>query len=127
MILYATLFPIFRLNVINVNLLEKPEWFSKLSPTGQVPFLKHGDFEALESLNLILYLESKHPYPQLKPSTPEQEAMDFTLITLFHAKVEEPFLRLMKNSEDAVKDFMAGMHWMEEELIKRGSFLFGGR
>jgi hypothetical protein len=35
-----------------------------------------------------------------------------------------------KGSEEeaaAVKEFLNGLMWMEEELIKRGAFLFGGR
>jgi glutathione S-transferase len=75
------------MNVININLKEKPQWFKKVSPLGKVPAVVHGDFVATESINLVNYLEAKHPYPKLAPATPEQAAMDGTTVAIFEANV----------------------------------------
>ncbi|HEY5719596.1 MAG TPA: glutathione S-transferase family protein, partial [Gammaproteobacteria bacterium] len=58
----------FELVAVDIN--QTPEWFLKLSPTGKVPLLRHGEDLVWESAAINEYLEERHPEPPLLPATP---------------------------------------------------------
>ena len=44
--------------MVNINLLQKPDWYFSKHPFGQVPSIQIGDFKAIESLVVVDYLVS---------------------------------------------------------------------
>jgi glutathione S-transferase len=54
---------------IDIDLENKPDWFSKISPTGRTPLLRVGDAVLFESAAIVEYLEDTTPHP-LHPSDP---------------------------------------------------------
>jgi len=54
---------------INVDLANKPDWFTAISPLGKVPLLKVGDRVIFESAVILEYLEETEANP-LHPSDP---------------------------------------------------------
>lgn len=56
-----------------VDLMNKPEWFKKISPLGKVPVLLDGDQPIFESAVIVEYLEDTQPNP-LHPADPLRRA-----------------------------------------------------
>ncbi len=54
---------------VNVDLANRPDWFSAISPLGKVPLLKVGGEVLFESAAILEYLEETQPNP-LHPSEP---------------------------------------------------------
>ncbi|HHH0459094.1 TPA: glutathione S-transferase family protein [Yersinia enterocolitica] len=56
---------------INIDLVDKPDWFLALSPTGKVPLLRvhQDDVEVVlfESIAICEYVEEAYPSPSLHP------------------------------------------------------------
>ena len=58
---------------IDVDLANKPDWFSRLSPLGRTPVLQVGDTAIFESAVILEYLEETEPKP-LHPADPLRRA-----------------------------------------------------
>jgi glutathione S-transferase len=58
---------------INVDLANKPDWFTAISPLGKVPLLKVGDAVIFESAVILEYLEETQGNP-LHPADPLKRA-----------------------------------------------------
>src|SRR5262245_31097411 len=58
---------------INVDLANKLDWFSAISPLGKVPLLKVGDAVIFESAVILEYLEETEANP-LHPADPLHRA-----------------------------------------------------
>jgi glutathione S-transferase len=48
---------------IDIDLANKPEWFSKISPLGKTPVLQVGESAIFESAVILEYLEETQPKP----------------------------------------------------------------
>ena len=109
---------------VNVTLKKKPEWYLKVNPLGQVPFLQYSDGRTLaESLIIAEYLDNLYPENKLQPSDPFINAQHKLLIERF-SKVISPFYRVMrKTDENAAKDMNDGLDFFEKAL---SSDFFGG-
>jgi glutathione S-transferase len=58
---------------IAVDLANKPDWFTAISPLGKTPVLKVGDSAIFESAVILEYLEETQPHP-LHPADPLRRA-----------------------------------------------------
>lgn len=58
---------------VNVDLSDKPEWFTAISPLGKVPLLRVGDDILFESAAIVEYIEETTPRP-LHPLNPIERA-----------------------------------------------------
>jgi glutathione S-transferase len=58
---------------IDIDLADKPAWFTKLSPLGKVPLLLLGGEVLFESAVIAEYLEETYP-PALHPAAPLEKA-----------------------------------------------------
>ncbi len=56
-----------------IDLMNKPDWFMKVSPLGKVPVLLDGDQPIFESAVILEYLEETQPKP-LHPADPLRRA-----------------------------------------------------
>jgi glutathione S-transferase len=59
----------------DVDLADRPAWFSALSPLGKVPLLRVGDAVIFESAVILEYLEDTQP-PALHPADPLARAVE---------------------------------------------------
>ncbi len=86
-------------DVTYINLLDKPDWFLKISPHGKVPVLVVGDEPLYESNAIAEFLEEMVP-PRLHPEDPVKRARnrawtDFTpdfakaLMGIYYTKTPE--------------------------------------
>jgi len=53
-----------------IDLGNKPSWFSELSPYGKVPLLTHNDGKIYESFVINQYLDEVFPDPAMMPTDP---------------------------------------------------------
>lgn len=60
--------------VERISLFEKPNWFLKISPNGQVPILIESRGVLFESSAICEYLDEMHPEPKLHPLDPFEKA-----------------------------------------------------
>jgi glutathione S-transferase len=60
-------------NRVNVDLSNKPDWFTAISPLGKVPLLKMGNDVIFESSVIVEYIEDTTPNP-LHPADPLMRA-----------------------------------------------------
>lgn len=60
--------------LIEIDLLNKPTNFDKISPYGKVPVLKNGENRVWESAIINEYLDEMFPTPALLPKDPMQRA-----------------------------------------------------
>ena len=58
---------------IDVDLANKPQWFTAISPLGKTPVLKVGTSAIFESAVILEYLEETQPLP-LHPGHPLRRA-----------------------------------------------------
>jgi hypothetical protein len=75
---------LFRYDVVNINLQEKPEWYFLKNPLGKVPTLETESGDCIyESLIVADYLDEKYPQTPLHSRDPMQKAKDRILIERF--------------------------------------------
>lgn len=61
----------FRHEIVNIHLKEKPEWYLKKNPLGQVPTLETPAGEMIsDSVIVCEYLDEAFPEKKLFPSSP---------------------------------------------------------
>src|SRR5438552_9847724 len=58
---------------IDIDLVNKPDWFLAISPLGKTPVLQVGDVPIFESAVILEYLEETQPKP-LHPADPVRRA-----------------------------------------------------
>jgi glutathione S-transferase len=58
---------------VDVDLANKPGWFTAISPLGKTPALQAGDTAIFESAVILEYLEETQPFP-LHPTDPLRRA-----------------------------------------------------
>ena len=58
---------------IDIDLVNKPDWFLAISPLGKTPVLQVGDVPIFESAVILEYLEETQPH-QLHPADPLRRA-----------------------------------------------------
>lgn len=59
-----------------IDLMNKPDWFLKLSPRGKVPVLMVDEVALFESQAIVEFLEDVLPEPALRPADPVERARD---------------------------------------------------
>ncbi|XP_021964953.1 pyrimidodiazepine synthase [Folsomia candida] len=120
--------------IINCNLVDKPEWLFTKNPGGKVPVLEEPDGKILyESLIVSDYLDEVYPNRPLHAKCPYQKALDKLMIEEFN-KVTTLFYKALTNLKpegsaalkDSLVEFQKGLSPFEKELEKRGTTFFGG-
>ena len=74
---------VIRFDVININLLSKPDWFLKKTHLKLVPVIEHNGFVLNESITTADYLDDKYPDIKLHPNSLEEKAIDKYLVEKF--------------------------------------------
>jgi len=83
-------------DLVEINLRDKPAWFSEVSPFGTVPALRHGDLKIWESAVINEYLEEAFPAPLLLPTDPGRRAQARIWIDFAGSRFAPLFYRLLR-------------------------------
>ena len=67
---------LFSYEMINVNLISKPKWFTEMNPSGKVPTIMINNQVYYESLPVCDLLDEIYEGPKLNPDSVEQRTKD---------------------------------------------------
>ncbi|XP_078079122.1 glutathione S-transferase omega-1-like [Mustelus asterias] len=117
---------------VNINLLDKPDWFSEKNPLGLVPVLETCQNELVyDSPITCEFLDDKYPAKRLIPSDPYEKAKQKMLLEHF-SKVVGFMYRIQaerRKSMDTSKmeqDLQVQLINFEQKLVERKTRFFGG-
>jgi glutathione S-transferase len=103
--------------IVNVNLVKKPDWFSQRTPTGVVPVLEHGDGRIVyESLIISEYLDALYPENRLTPTDPFVKSQHQFLIEM-SSKITKAFYKLIKQRDiESISALNKALDYFESKL-----------
>lgn len=116
-------------DIVNINLMNKPEWYFQIHPEGKVPAYVDTDGKVITDSTVIAnYLDEKYPSPPLyKDATKDRdlELLDHygKIISLFSNCIHDKDNRSLDEIVGEISGFLVEF---EEELKKRGTTFFGG-
>ncbi|CAG4949990.1 unnamed protein product [Colias eurytheme] len=115
--------------IVNIDLLNKPEWLPSKSSLGKVPALEISEnVSVIESLIVSEYVDEAYPQRKLLPQDPYRKAVDKTIVEM-SGYIHSMFFKVVKGipvTEDTINGFFNALTFIENELKKRGStFLHG--
>jgi glutathione S-transferase len=116
-----------------IDLQNKPVWFSQISRYGKVPAIKHGDNEIYESAIINEYLDEVFPEPPLLPSEPGARAIARIWIDYANTRFVPAFSKLLRGKtsqeqEQGRQELQESLLYIEEalgELSSEGPYWFG--
>lgn len=114
--------------VVNVNLLKRPEWYNDVLPAGTVPVLYQDEKVISGSMPIAEYLEEAYPQPRLLPSDPYLKALDrsFLDVALPCTTLIGSISLKRGSKEEHWANFVKKIALFEKELGKRKTTYFGG-
>jgi glutathione S-transferase len=87
-----------------IDLQNKPEWFSQISRYGKVPAIKHGTNEVYESAIINEYLDQVFPNPSLLPADPGARAIARIWIDYANTRFVTAFGKLLRGKDTAEQE-----------------------
>jgi glutathione S-transferase len=120
--------------LIEIDLQNKPEGFTEISPYGKVPVIKHGDERVWESAIINEYLDEVFPEPPLMPVDSISRALARIWIDFANSRFVPTFTNLLRNPDaqqqkEAAEELHNQLLFMEKEGIGKrksdGSYWFG--
>ncbi|MBD2299220.1 glutathione S-transferase family protein [Nostoc sp. FACHB-87] len=121
-------------DLIEIDLQNKPEGFTDISPYGKVPALVHGDRRVWESAVINEYLDEVFPNPSLLPNNAIGKAQARIWIDFANTRFVPAFSSLLRSpdiqkQEEAKKELYKHLEFIENEafgkLSKDGPYWFG--
>jgi glutathione S-transferase len=109
--------------LIEIDLQNKPEGFTQISPYGKVPALVHGDHRVWESAIINEYLEEVFPQPPLLPSHPGDRALARIWIDFANTRLVNAYGTLLRNPDpqaqaQATKELRDHLQFIETEALQ---------
>uniref|UniRef100_A0A8C5Q1R4 Glutathione S-transferase omega n=1 Tax=Leptobrachium leishanense TaxID=445787 RepID=A0A8C5Q1R4_9ANUR len=118
--------------IVNINLINKPEWYLEKNPSGLVPALELSTGDVItESLIVSEYLDEAYPGPKLTPSDPLQKAKQ-KIILEYIGQVTSLLVRLLKakkSNQDLTElkaEANVKLQKLNEILVNNKTPYFGG-
>jgi glutathione S-transferase len=95
-------------DVVEIDLSDRPDWLYEKNPKGRVPVLEEDDRPLAESAVLMEFLEERYPEPALLPPDPADRAAVRLLI--FRAdELTDPYYALRREEDGAREQFDAAL------------------
>lgn len=121
-------------HTVNINLVNKPEWFLEATPIGKVPCLqlvdKPGAPFVYESLLIAEYLDEVYPEPKLYPMDPLEKLQEKLWIERFgQIFIKFHYAYIATDPAEAIAHWSDGQKMLDDfeaELTRRGTTYFGG-
>lgn len=119
--------------LIEIDLRNKPDWYSQINPAGAVPVLRQGDFVLRESLIVNEYVNECCAEPALLPASAQQRAKARLWIDYAGTSFVPLFYRLLKaqqtEEQSVIATELCGALAVLDEELKRcqgeGPYWFG--
>uniref|UniRef100_UPI00398F8D85 glutathione S-transferase omega-1-like n=1 Tax=Pristiophorus japonicus TaxID=55135 RepID=UPI00398F8D85 len=123
---------------VNINLLNKPNWFFEKNPLGLVPVLENCQSQLIDESPITCeFLDKSYPARRFLPTDPYQKAKQKMLLELFN-KIPwgvSAFIRLcvavhsamdFEGKDKLEEEFQAQLNNFEQELAGPKTRFFGG-
>jgi glutathione S-transferase len=118
---------------IEIDLQNKPDGYTQISPYGKVPAIKHGDIEIYESAIINEYLDEVFPEPPLLPRDPANKAIARIWIDYANTRFVPAFNKFLRGKdaqeqEQGQKEFTEALLYLEQEglgKVSNGSYWLG--
>ncbi|RCJ20292.1 glutathione S-transferase [Nostoc minutum NIES-26] len=121
-------------DLIEIDLQNKPEGFTDISPYGKVPAIAHGNYRVWESAVINEYLNEVFPNPPLLPSSPIAKAQARIWIDFANTRFVPAFSALLRSpdiqqQEAAKQELYKHLEFIENEALGKlsgeGPYWFG--
>ncbi|AFZ24818.1 glutathione S-transferase [Cylindrospermum stagnale PCC 7417] len=121
-------------DLIEIDLQNKPEGFTDISPYGKVPAITHGEHRVWESAVINEYLDEVFPHPPLLPSSAIGRAQARIWIDFANTRFVSAFSNLLRSpdpqkQEEAKHELYKHLEFIENEglgkLSGEGPYWFG--
>jgi glutathione S-transferase len=115
------------LDVVEVDLSDRPAWLYEKNPTGRVPVLEEDGRPLPESAVIMEFLEERYPEPPLLPPDPADRAFVRLLIFRDH-DFTDPYYAFRRGEDGAAEQFAAALGAFDALLAERpflGGMEFG--
>lgn len=89
--------------IIEIDLFNRPAWFTTISPYGKVPVLRHVGVTVHESSIINQYLDEAFPQPALMPGSPALRAQARIWMDYCETRFLPAVHKLMSEADDADK------------------------
>ena len=105
-------------DVVEIDLSDRPDWLYEKNPKGRVPVLEEDDRPLAESAVLMEFLEERYPEPALLPPDPADRAAVRLLI--FRAdELTDPYYALRREEAGAREQFDAELGRLDGLLAEQ--------
>jgi len=116
-----------------IDLQNKPEGFTQISPYGKVPALVHGDRRVWESAIINEYLDEVFPEPSLLPTDAGDRALARIWIDFANTRLVNAYGTLLRNPDSqeqqrAAEELRNHLHFIETVAFQHsneGPYWFG--
>jgi glutathione S-transferase len=95
-------------DVVEIDLSDRPAWLYEKNPTGRVPVLEEDDRPLAESVVIMEFLEERYPEPPLLPPEPADRAA-VRLLIFRDAELTGPYYALRRGEDGAAERFDAAL------------------
>ncbi|MGH3009243.1 MAG: glutathione S-transferase family protein [Gaiellaceae bacterium] len=105
-------------DVVEIDLSDRPAWLYEKNPSGRVPVLEEDDRPLPESVVIMEFLEERYPEPALLPADPADRA--FARLLIFRDdELTGPYYAVRRGEDGAAERFDAALRRFDAELSAR--------
>ena len=105
-------------DVVEIDLSDRPAWLYEKNPAGRVPVLEEDDRPLAESAVIMEFLEERYPEPALLPPDPADRAA--ARLIIFRAnELTDPYYALRRGEDGAAEQFDAALARLDVQLYER--------
>jgi stringent starvation protein A len=105
-------------DVVEIDLSDRPAWLYEKNPAGRVPVLEEDDRPLAESTVIMEFLEERYPAPALLPPDPADRAA-VRLIIFRATELTDPYYALRREEDGAAEQFDAALAKLDVVLCER--------
>jgi glutathione S-transferase len=106
------------LEVVEIDLSDRPAWLYEKNATGRVPVLEEDGRPLPESAVIMEFLEERYPEPPLLPPDPADRAYVRLLVFRDH-ELTDPYYAFRRSEDGAREQLDDALAWLEATLAGR--------
>jgi glutathione S-transferase len=104
--------------VVEIDLSDRPAWFYEKNPLGRVPVLEEGGWPLPESAVIMEFLEERYPEPPLLPPDPADRAAVRLLIFRDH-ELTDPYYAFRRGEDGGREQLENALARLDASLAER--------
>ncbi|HET7571490.1 MAG TPA: glutathione S-transferase family protein [Gaiellaceae bacterium] len=105
-------------DVVEIDLADRPAWLYEKNPSGRVPVLEEDGWALPESAVIMEFLEERYPEPALLPADPAERA-EVRLLVHRADELTDPYYAFRRGEEGARERLDAALGRLDALLAER--------